>query len=806
MKMTHDNLIFCGDFNADIDWDDHSTSSLLGLALLDLMDESNLIQLIDFSTAVSGILDLFFVSENVDFIHINRIDDGINISNHYPIAGSFTMRNVLLMPRLVHRQNYFSYCKGDYDKLNRLIFESPFLGRCWSNVNVLVKEWEIWFKSLLPLAVPIRTRHRASLSPWISSNTSYHLKKLSTLKRKLPSHSKVAVKELECVRLISRDKLEYQISLADNRNTISLFKYYRSFNKSALPSKIHFNSLIAQGDSEQADLFANYFSSVYKVSTEFDPSSLSFESELPIVDNIIFEDSNVMQIYNGLHVNKASGPDSLPASIYKHTSSSISKSLCQLFRKKLQTSLYPTAWKLAHVIPIYKKGSKADVKNYRPVSLLPICSKKFERCIFIDLYNHYSGWFHDAQFGFRKNRSPTIQLIIYLDTVYKFVNNGQPVNVIYTDFEKAFDRVDHGILLRKLYSTGIRGKLLSLLQSYLSNRTQVVKVGNSLSKGILISSGVPQGALLSALLFLVFINDLPSSCSFSYSLLCADDAKFISFDRSPEAFQSDLNSVFDWSIQNKIPFNLQKCSHLLFSGSYSGIYFDDNVIPPALVHKDLGLVITSNLDWTLHITTIINSAMRVFQMVKRSSPFLPVFSKLNIYKSMILPKLLYSSSAFGLNVTGMKRIEGFQRKVCRWITPGMNYKDALKFLNILPLPFFIQLNDLLLYNKILTGRYDYDFSDVISPLSTRSCRSASFQVTRPRRRQCEHNFWFRTARLISLAPPIIDVFNSDGFKSRCLKWMWRYFDHYFNPDNSCTWKLYCDCTRNNCRLISNRLT
>ena len=344
MKMTHDNLIFCGDFNADIDWDDHSTSSLLGLALLDLMDESNLLQLIDFSTAVSGILDLFFVSENVDFIHINRIDDGINISNHYPIAGSFTMRNVLLMPRLVHRQNYFSYCKGDYDKLNRLIFESPFLRRCWSNVNVLVKEWEIWFKNFLPLAVHIRTRHRASLSPWISSNTSYHLKKLSTLKRKLPtSHSKVAVKELECVRLISRDKLEYQISLADNRNTNSLFKYYRSFNKSALPSKIHFNSLIAQGDSEQADLFANYFSSVYKVSTEFDPSSLSFESELPIVDNIIFEDSNVMQICNGLHVNKASGPDSLPASIYKQTSSSISKSLCQLFRKILQTSLYPTA-------------------------------------------------------------------------------------------------------------------------------------------------------------------------------------------------------------------------------------------------------------------------------------------------------------------------------------------------------------------------------------------------------------------------------------------------------------------------------
>ena len=271
-------------------------------------------------------------------------------------------------------------------------------------------------------------------------------------------------------------------------------------------------------------------------------------------------------------------------------------------------------------------------------------------------------------------------------------------------------------------------------------------------------------------------------------------------------FIRSTSLLFVAGIRSVFPSCLQKCSHLLFSGSYSGIYFDDNVIPPALVHKDLGLVITSNLDWTLHITTIINSAMRVFQMVKRSSPFLPVFSKLNIYKSMILPKLLYSSSAFGLNVTGMKRIEGFQRKVCRWITPGMNYKDALKFLNILPLPFFIQLNDLLLYNKILTGRYDYDFSDVISPLSTRSCRSASFQVTRPRRRQCEHNFLFRTARLISLAPPIIDVFNSDGFKSRCLKWMWRYFDQYFNPDNSCTWKLYCDCTRNNCRLISNRLT
>ena len=166
----------------------------------------------------------------------------------------------------------------------------------------------------------------------------------------------------------------------------------------------------------------------------------------------------------------------------------------QIFSKILQTSIFPDLWKNAIISPVFKKG-KADKENYRPVSLLPLISKIFERIVFIRLYDHYNKIFDKSQFGFRKKRSTIQHLLNLLNETYKGIENGDEIEVIFTNFSKAFDRVDHGILLRKLFSTVVRGKFLKLIKSYLTNRYQILRINGKESSREKVTSGVPQGSI-----------------------------------------------------------------------------------------------------------------------------------------------------------------------------------------------------------------------------------------------------------------------------------------------------------------------
>ena len=465
--------------------------------------------------------------------------------------------------------------------------------------------------------------------------------------------------------------------------------------------------------------------------------------------------------------------------------------------------------KHAVVTPIFKKGDKSDVKNYRPVSLLCMPSKILEKCMFISLYDHYRPFFSDAQFGFRRKRSCSIQLLKYLDYVYQAIENNETVNVIYTDFEKAFDRVDHGILLKKLYQTGTRGKLLTLVQSYLSSRTQQVKVNGVLSASFSVKSGVPQGSILAPLFFLVFINDLPNLCSSAIPLLCADDAKFIGIGPCETSFQNDLTRVFDWSVQHNMPFNIAKCSHISFNCSTSAppnFTFNGQLISAVNHQLDLGVLVSDNLAWLPHIRKCTSKALAVFFMVRRNSPMLPVQVKLNVYKSMILPIITYSSTCIGLNVSAMRTLENAQRKVCKWIagTTTTSYRDMLIQLNILPVPYFLQMMDLIMLSKFLNNRVDCDCPYRYAPptsANTRSTTRTQFQCVRPNKSIAEQNYWYRTLKLANQLPLDVDIPRLGGLKGRLLEWFWSYFHTNYNESSSCTWRVHCDCVLNNCRSL-----
>ena len=193
-----------------------------------------------------------------------------------------------------------------------------------------------------------------------------------------------------------------------------------------IPKKMNYEKASADDDLSKANLFATYFASVYTHSTTFHQTSEN--SDVKVISDILFSEKEVMTICKDLKINKSKGPDGLPPLLFKKICLSIPHSLCQLYRKIFQTGIFPDLWKQAVVIPIFKKGCKSDVTNYRPVSLLSIPSKIFEHILFKKLYEHCAEYLHVSQYGFRKNRSPIIQLITFLQKVY----NGIDINKIST--------------------------------------------------------------------------------------------------------------------------------------------------------------------------------------------------------------------------------------------------------------------------------------------------------------------------------------------------------------------------------------
>ena len=335
-------------------------------------------------------------------------------------------------------------------------------------------------------------------------------------------------------------------------------------------------------------------------------------------------------------------------------------------------------------------------------------------------------------------------MLLYLDTIYSAISKNEGVDVIYTEFEKVFDKVDQGILIDKLYSLGIRGKLIKLIYNYVTKRTQCVKIKDCLSQSFYVTSGVPQGSILGPLFFLVMINDLPSVCNHSTSFLYADDAKLIQIGTLNAEIQNDLNNIFTWTQQNQIAFNASKCTHLLVKRpTGSDFSFDSILNKKVSEEKDLGIIVKSDLGWTSHIKLIRGKALNFLCMLKRNPLPLNTKTKLNLFKFMVIPVLLYGSACYQLNVEEMKLLEGVQRNAYKSIATDPNYKTSLQRLGVLPLPMYIQLNNLLLLSKILNNHYDYNFSDCFPPKNDlANARSCLFECARPAKFVCEKVFDF----------------------------------------------------------------
>ena len=443
-------------------------------------------------------------------------------------------------------------------------------------------------------------------------------------------------------------------------------KIFNNSCNSNFPSLIRPDGSIACSPTDKANLFGSYFSANSSLSDSNapDPPTQPLSNPIP---SIIISARKVRRVLRSLKTDKASGPDGIPPRFLKEFADELAPVLCRLFRLILISCTYPSSWKHALVQPVPKKGDRSNPSNYRPIALTSAVAKVFETLLNSHFIKHLesNNLLSDHQYGFRKARS-TGDLLSYLTHVWSssLKNFGESF-VVALDISKAFDRVWHKALLAKLPAYGFT-PFCKLISNFLSNRFISVVVDGATSASFPVSSGVPQGSVLSPTLFLLFINDLlHATASDVHSF--ADDSnlhKSSSFQCQPSSnarsqsrlamsstINSDLQSISEWGTRNLVKFNTSKTQLLTISLSNTPsnypIIFEDSEIPSLNSVNILGLQISSSLSWRDHIVRIAKSASKKLGVLFRCKQYFNSAQLFKLYTGFIRPCLEYCSHIWG---------------------------------------------------------------------------------------------------------------------------------------------------------------
>ena len=473
------------------------------------------------------------------------------------------------------------------------------------------------------------------------------------------------------------------------------------------------------------------------------------------ISSIELSNEDVLSALQSLNPSKTPGPDELHPRILKECANDLAPSLCMLFNKSLRLGKLPSDWKLANITPVFKKGGKSLISNYRQISLLSIVSKLCERCVLKKLLPDLVHLLSDLQHGFVQGRSCVTQLLSVLPDVGASLDAGEEIDVIYLDFSKAFDSVPHRRLLHKLSLFGIQGSLHEWFADYLTSRYQRVLVDGEFSPWLPVTSGVPQASLLGPFLFLLHINDLPEVISRATTIaLFADDAKCSRVVRSSEdcaVLQSDLNRLSDWSKQWGLSFNCSKCEVLRISRkrtsslpslAVSPYTIGDHALAVVPSQKDLGVMVTDKLTWSLHTSNVVAKANKMLGFLRRhfAGAYVGTDRKRLLYLSFVRSQIGYASEVWAPQscISNLKLLERVQRRATRFILscnydPNLrpNYKSRLISLNLLPISYWLECRDLCFAFKCINGSYNIQLSRYACFSSGRTRSSASNLNLRP---------------------------------------------------------------------------
>ena len=708
-----------GDFNyREINWEVMQTSTSESRILLDIVQDNMWTQHVTKPTRLNSLLDLVITS-NPDMVDEVEVVEHLGKSDHCILKWETTFLTMTepVKPTRDYRNANYKDMKDDLQKVDwDKEFETCNTDQAWSKLKGTLHD-------LISDHVPLK-QPKKKKTMWLTRRA------LRAVRRKRRAwkrykHSKTPANGRhynKCVhdakKEVDKAKRDFEKKIANNIQTDpkSFYAYVRSKQKvkdTVGPLKTTEGDPISPGQ-DTADALNGYFTSVF--TTE--------DADLPVmkdvfvgadeekISDIVITEEEVLIRLQKLDPVKAPGPDGIPPSILKELSNELCKPLTKVFQLSTSESSVPEDWRVAHISPIFKKGSRASTSNYRPISLTSVVGKLLEGIIKEQITSHLDthNLINETQHGFRKGKSCATNLLLHLEELTKQVDDGNPVDVVYLDLQKAFDKVPHQRLIAKLQAHGITGKALAWIKAWLASRRQRVTTQGALSDWTDVSSSVVQGSVLGPLCFLIYMNDLEDGVTSIISKF-ADDTKITrvtATDHDRDQLQDDINKMQAWADTWQMKFNTSKCAvmHVGNNNSHHEYSMGGTTLQETKEEKDLGVWIHKSLKVAKQCAEAAKKANRVLGMIKRNFIYKDKTTVLRLYKSLVRPHLDYCMQIWSPHMRkDIDLVERVQHRATKLIPNlrKLSYERRIKQCNLMTLEDRRRRGDLIQTFRIIKG-------------------------------------------------------------------------------------------------------
>lgn len=702
-------------------------------------------------------------------VHDLQMNSGIwvvDISDHLPVFTILPKRNKTSMTKKIIQKR--SFTKENQDKFKNLLQIQDWHSlNNIPNVNNMYSTFTHIIQKLYSKAFPIQTLRLKSTEiyrPWLTKAIRNSIRKKHSLYknyqklRSIESHSAYKVYRNKLTTILRKAEKMYYLHKLESvkQNCAKTWKILNSIisrtpKRETLEEIVHNNKTI-RDPKQIANNFNSFFTNVgTNLATKIPSTKHKFTEYLkPSILNSIFlkpvDELELQEVTRSLKNSYSKGHDDLSINTIKNCCTQLSEPLCKIFNKSIQDGIVPDDLKIAKIIPIYKSDNRKTVSNYRPISVLPALSKILERLVynrlldFIDK-NHILS---DSQYGFRKRISTSMALIDLVDNISSSIAKNEYALGIFLDLAKAFDTVNHDILLEKLHRYGIRGIPYNWFKNYLSNRHQYVYLNNTKSDQLPITCGVPQGSILGPLLFLLYINDLNTISNQLTIVMFADDTNIFINGKNllklTEIANNELDKINNWFSANLLSLNIKKTNYILFGNKKLNdipLAINKEIITRVYETKFLGILIQSTLKWDSHICLLKNKISKSIGIINKAKNILGTAHLKILYHSLIEPYLNYCSIVWGNpeKTTALETLHKLQKRAIRLILYA-EYRAHTK-------PLFSKLNILNIYDIIRTQILTFVYKSYNSLLPIKY----SNYFTRPNE---IHHYATRSAKNFSL--------------------------------------------------------
>lgn len=625
-----------------------------------------------------NILDLV-ASNFSDELCISREQELVSLDRGHPsllLCLSLPIFNHCPVPFV---KNNFS--RGDYVGLFNYLSNYVYVDS--SDPDVLSTDLNNALAHAIQTFIPVKEIKPSKYPHWFS----YRLRNLLKLKEKFHRKSKkcpynIYFKEsFNKFRKLSKKqfttderKFKRKVESDLHNNPKFFWQFVKSKYKNPHEISIVQNDRVVQ-EEQVPNVFAEHFSSVYNTHAVVQDHESSGEN-VPILEPPVILVADVIKAVKELKSSPVSGSDNVPAFILKGCIHALAPVLCKLFNLCLSQGKFPSVWKTSIVIPVPKNSNISNVKNYRPISLLPNFSKVFEKIIVNHISFHIKPLISPHQHGFLKGRSTSSNLVSFLEYAAPSVLSQRQLDTVYFDLSRAFDVVPHQLLLKKLKKFGLSPSYVNFFQNYLCGRTFRVKIGNFLSSNRPIPSGVPQGSNLGPILFVLFIDDIKNVISSRFELF-ADDLKIsrvVCDTEDARSLQNDIDSIINWCSLNGMQCNIDKTVVVSFTRKQNTLFYSynisDNPITRKFVHRDLGILVDSKLNFNCQVQKLLSSGKKTSALVYWVSKNFQNPSTVKVlYSALVRSRLEYCSEVWnGLGNTDMAALEQIQKNFLRRIS------------------------------------------------------------------------------------------------------------------------------------------